>query len=386
MAIENGTNSYMPPDVLKTFENEISTIMAFLGTEKDYLLFNGESPDTFLNFWKKIGKQLPEFISSKQITTEVANQIEKTEPWGWSQLITKQHEGIVEKQQDIPFLTNKTDYKQFFSRNTSLKLIHNLANLPLPNIASIPKLPQRITSHEPIISLLNKNPTGIVLKTLWSSSGRGLIFIRHQTDYQQNKSRIDTLLKKHGALIAEPIYNKVQDASLQFIINDNNDYNFLGINYFNSDEQGRFQSEYIHIPESVKKELPKENNWIEDIARKLIISMQHEKIHRYYRGPIGVDVMFFRNTNNELKLYPLLEANLRYNMGLVNTFIKKLIKPNSNGHWQISTFKPGNAINFYNKQKSEHPVKLENGLIKKGFFPLTPFNKNTRFAAYGFIY
>jgi len=382
MAIENGTNSYMPPRVLSIFENELSPLMAFLGNEDDYVLYNNPKPNYFIDFWKKLNIELPQLVNSDQIDT---NHISNIVPWGWSQLIDKKQQYLSTNKNNYAHFKTHEENKHFFSRLTSVKLINELSKMTLPDIVNIPTLPRIVNTLEEIDQLLKRQPNGLVIKNLWSSSGRGLLFIKDEKTYAQNRNWIVAQLKKQKKLIIEPIYNKVQDASLQFTINKDQNYVFLGINYFDSDEEGHFEKEYLHTPEKIQNKLPKDNQWIQQVAKNIILSMQKQNIHQHYKGAIGVDVMFILDKNKQLKLYPIVEANLRCNMGLINLHIKKLLDDNSIGHWQIDTFKEGEAMAFYQQQIEEHPILLKSNKIKQGFIPLTPVDQNTRFAAWGLI-
>jgi len=379
MAIENGTNSYMPPQTLSLFENEISPLMGFLGGANDYVLYNNPKPTEFIQFWKNINYTLPQFISNSELAL---SKISRIEPWGWSQLINKLFpNGLISFKQ----FNTHDENKYFFSRMTSVSLINKLAKMPLPGNVSIPFLPRIITSCEEITSLLKEYSAGLVIKNLWSSSGRGILFIRNEKAYIQNQQWIVAQLKKQKQLIIEPIYNKIQDASMQFIINDDQTYTFLGINYFDSDKEGHFEKEYFHVPAKIQDQLPRDTQWIQQLANQLILAMQEQNIQNAYTGAIGIDVMFISDKNNKIKLYPLVEANLRCNMGLINLHIKQMLSNKAKGFWKISTFTPGEAVKFYSQQREQHPIKLESNKIKQGFIPLTPFHRNTRFAAWGLI-
>ena len=383
MAIENGTYSYMPPKALSVFENEITPLMAFLGDEHDYVLGNRQTTAHFKDFWQQLGINLPQFVSLQQLSQL---KISAVQPWGWSQLVERQIEKLSLQVNTKPHFESLNDYKLFFSRLTSVKLINELSQMNLHDRVSIPFSPQVVHTTVQIGELLKLHNKGIVIKNMWSSSGRGVLFIRDRKTLDQNCNWITAQLKKQGQLIVEPIYTKVQDASLQFIIDHNRNYHFLGINYFDADDRGHFEKEYLHTPDLIKNNLQIDEKWINELASQIITSMKTMDIHQHYIGPVGIDVMFFINENKKLKLYPLVEANLRCNMGLINLSIKKLLSKKTKGHWQISTFKRGEASIFYEQQVHQYPVQLnENGKITKGFLPLTPFTNTTRFAAWGII-
>lgn len=382
IAVENSTNSYMPPKLLSKFEEDISPLMAFIGDKNDVVLSRNEASNELKRFWKQAGVDLPEFINPSEGITQDVSMIY---PWGWSQIIWKQYQAIINKQAFHPDFSSLKDFRNLYSRNTSLKLQKKLYSKTLDPFVVFPVTPQAYTSIDKIENFLKNNASGIVLKTLWSSSGRGVVFIRNTQQLKEATNWIISQIQKHTCIIGEPIYKKVQDASLQFMITPNKEYQFMGINYFDADDQGRFNKEYLHTPSEIIKYLPQNDIWIQSTANCIIECFQELNIHNNYQGPIGVDAMFIEDNKGDVKFYPLVEANLRCNMGLVNLELKKHFSEGAKGTWQISTFKKNEAKQFYNQQLKQYPIELCNGKISKGFFPLTGFNSNTTFAAWGRI-
>lgn len=382
MAVENGTYSYMPSKLLTKFERDISPLMAFLGKKDDFVLCDQTKPIAFEAFWKQFDVELPQFIARETIEQF---SIDELRPWGWSQLIKHQYRSFYSRS-IFPVLDDPLKFRTFFSRQTSLQLTHELNKLPLPDFVRLPELPEAVTSIEIIKQRFKSASNGIVLKTLWSSSGRGLMFIRNLKQLENGSNWMTAQFKKHGSLILEPIYDKLQDASLQFNITPAGKIEFMGLNYFDADSSGHFSKEYLHVPDSIERHLPHNEQWLADTAEYIAVSMKNLKVHEKYHGPIGIDTMFIKDLNGQLRFYPLVEANLRCNMGLVNLHIKHLMQANSKGTWQISQFEPGEALAFYQQQLTRHPAESLEGKITKGFFPLTPVDLNTRFAAWGMVY
>ncbi|MBS2213162.1 hypothetical protein KEM09_17225 [Carboxylicivirga mesophila] len=381
MAVENGTFSYMPPQQLAKFEADISPLMAFLGQANDFVLSESESSLGFEQFWKKLKVNLPQFINKEHLQSIVVDQVF---PWGWSQLIGHRY-GRLCQSESLQINASPDTFKNFFSRQTSVNLVNELSSHTLPHFIELPTLPKVVSDIEDIYQRFHHSSQGIVLKTLWSSSGRGLLFIRNQQQLQSGTKWVEAQIKKHGSLILEPIYTKIQDASLQFNVLANGSIEFLDINFFDANSSGHFDKEYFHVPDTIKKYLPKDKNWLRLIADKIILSLQALHIPDSYQGPIGIDAMFILNDDHAIRFYPLVEANLRCNMGLVNLNIKHLLHPKASGSWQISQFKPGEADEFYHRQLQAHPIETSDGKITKGFFPLTPFLSSSRFAAWGIV-
>ncbi|MCU4176711.1 hypothetical protein [Carboxylicivirga sp. N1Y90] len=383
MAVENGTNSYMAPENLRIFENDISPLMAFLGSNKDKIICNCELNE-LKNFWTSLNFDYPQVL--KQENALLTNHQNQIYPWGWSQLITKKFSKTKTTTQYWPNFSNQ-DTKELFSRITTYKLAKELSKLKQAKHDFIHpiSIPEKIIQIADAEKMLALNPNGIVLKTLWSSSGRGLIFVRNKKDLSITEPWLTSKIRQHQFVLAEAILDKVQDASLQFIINENNEYEFLGINYFDADSQGRFDKEYFHTPNHLQNTIPDTEGWIGEVANMIINSMKAIHLHNKYKGPVGVDALFFKTQSGDLKFYPLIEANLRCNMGLINLALKKRIHSKAQGSWKIEAFKPGEAAKFYKDQIKKNPVVLRGGLIYKGFIPLTSFHENQQFAAWGLI-
>ena len=379
MAVENGTLSYMPPALLRKFEEDISPLMSLLTSDDDILITTNKEWQKFAAFWKQAGFSQPSYLNWEQIKQIPHNY--KIFPWGWSRIIAHRL-----KQFNPEYDFTQPETKQLFSRQTSLDILTELEKnvMALHEIIDVPSIPSKIENNDQLENMLNQYPNGIIVKTLYSSSGRGLLFIKSKDEIDRNKSWIEAKIRAHGYIIAEPLYNKVQDASLQFIIEDEH-YHFLGLNFFDSDEKGKFQKEYIGTPDKIQQLLPKDNNWVQQAAEAVIMAMKAIGLHKKYSGPVGVDTIFFTDNEQQLKYHPIIEANLRCNMGLINMKLKERIHSNSIGTWQIETFKPGKAQIFFTQQMSEHPIRVKDGKISEGFIPLSSYGTNQQFAAWGMI-
>ncbi len=381
MAVENGTNSYMPPATLRKFEKDIAPLLSFLASSDDYVIVENEGLESFVSFWNKYGFNCPNFISLK--TVNQLNTNFELKPWGWSQIVNHQIKTLVNNKR---FDFSLSETKQLFSRHTSLELVAqlNLNKQKHDPFLCVPPNPTITTCFADIETLFNTESNGIVLKTLYSSSGRGLAFIKTHDELCQVRSWVNSQLKQHGYLLAETLLDKVQDASFQFHVNSQS-IEFLGLNFFDADDQGRFLKEHFETPESVKPYLPDSNTWLNDAVELLTQALLDMGIMKKYEGPIGIDAMFFKDKQNKIRLQPCIEANMRCNMGLVNLYLKKRIHTDSKGFWQIHPCKKGEAKSFFEDQIEKHPIEMDGGLIRKGFIPLSPFSDDQQFVAWGMV-
>ncbi|MBI9064828.1 MAG: hypothetical protein JEZ14_22775 [Marinilabiliaceae bacterium] len=389
MAIENGTMSYMPPENLKQFEQDIAPLMGFAGSTSDKIICEHQPDVQFISFWKKANKHFPQFISIEESKALSPGSIDQIIPWGWSYALKHHLKHLIpglSPEMRIPEVSSN-EFRQFCSRLTSVRMAKQLFKKQdqLPSIAHHPSIPKILSSTDAVLDYFYNHPQGIILKTLWSSSGRGLCLLRTKREFEQAKPWIKARIKQHQFIIAEPLLNKAQDASFQFMIKHDGTYEALGINYFDTDGSGRFQKEHFGIPSKIQSHLPQDDIWIDEISALLIESMQELNIHDHYQGSVGIDVLFFHDDTGTIRLMPFIEVNLRYNMGLINLNIKKHIHPDSTGDWQITPFKNGEWSDFYHQHMKKHPAIYKDSLLREGFMPLTPRHPESRFAAWGFV-
>lgn len=378
MAIENGTRSYMPPTALRCFEKDIAPILFLLANPEDYVIGENSEMNTFLSFWGNLGFKSPRFISK-----EMAIKMNKTvslKPWGWSQVVSHQFKNLACMDFEDPHS------RRLLSRISSVDIVSKLNSYTKATdpFLHLPPCPDLAKNFQTIEQLYRKAPNGLVLKTNYSSSGRGLAFIKSKRELQNIKSWALSKIKQHGCIISEPLLNKVQDASLQFNVYKNS-IDFLGLNYFDADDQGRFSKEYLNPKLPFMNQLPSTDNWLKEAVNLLRDAMTELEINKKYQGPIGVDALFFKDKNDTLQFHPCIEANIRCNMGLLNLHLNKRIHPDSSGTWQIQSFKKGTIKAFFNTLIKTKPVIMEEGLIKQGFIPLTPYSDKQQFAAWGII-
>lgn len=118
----------------------------------------------------------------------------------------------------------------------------------------------------------------------------------------------------------------------------------------------------------------------EELQRRLSISLGTE-----YAGYLGVDMMICRFALlPEFRIHPCVEINLRMNMGLVSRMLyDRYVWPGAGGTFRIS-YHPsdGQALQEHDAMKVEHPLHTRNGRVVKGYLPLVPVRKSSRYRAY----
>ena len=88
--------------------------------------------------------------------------------------------------------------------------------------------------------------------------------------------------------------------------------------------------------------------------------------------------------NSEFKLHPCVEINLRANMGIVAHEVRRhLMAPEATGIYRLALFADHTALAaFDEEQRALYPALYRDGLLVRGYHPLTSTEGNTRHLAY----
>jgi hypothetical protein len=375
MAVVNGHASYRPPVRLRQFENELAAIPLWLGGENDYVLVEEAFSDEFTAQLRNWGVSAPQFITYEKVVGHTPPM--ELHPWGWSPAIHHQFKGLGVEGVSHPMLPWQATHRKLLSRYTGLEVAMAVSEcLNQDGTLSIPQLPLVLTSPESIALLEAGMTSPILLKTPWSASGRGLFKIRSRQENAAKNPWVLGKLKQHGALMAEPWLEKLQDLSFHFWVEEEG-IQFMGTTYFNTDKDGQFLGCYTAPPRLGFVEDEVLRTMVDQSADLLLRALKHLGLGQRYRGPVGIDGLLFKTQEGKVKLQPCIEVNLRYTMGLVNLFIANHIHPESVGYWNIQRI----TSVAWQQVQANNPPRLKDGSWYKGVFMLTPPPKESGFMA-----
>ncbi|MCW3807717.1 hypothetical protein [Plebeiibacterium marinum] len=384
LALANGTNSYMPPKNLRSFEKDLAFLPSYFASTGDAVLMENTPDEDFLNFWQQLG--LPKIKYAPINSLLKTSNIEAIKPWSWNQVIHQKYKSVKEicsrEFKTSPNYIWNQEHKMFFSRNsanTIQKYIHNHYNNhacisiknPAINLYSLKEFEQWI----------NSNPIAII-KMPWSSSGRGIHVINPQNNLAINYPWIQGALNQQGFITAEPLLDKVFDFSFQMEIKRNGQIDFNGVSFFNNDAKGHFIGGNINWPHKESEISCFLNRaLLNETASILTESIKTINPHQYYEGPIGIDAIVYKD-GDTTKIHPCVDINWRYNMGVVNINVPKFVHKASKGAWRIGSFKPREWNDFIALNKKTTPLIVNQNKIVSGFVNMTPPNENAHFAAW----
>ena len=183
-----------------------------------------------------------------------------------------------------------------------------------------------------------------------------------------------------GGIVGEPFYNKVEDFAMEFYVTDNG-IRFVGYSLFETDSRGIYKENWLAADSAIEKRL---SSYVSiavlDAIRNILLRELSLLLQQFYRGYLGVDMMIVR-TDKGYAVHPLVEMNLRMNMGVVaRLFHDRFVCTDACGVYVVEYYaKKGEALYKDNVMKNSYPLVLENKRIRSGYKSLTPIFEDTAY-------
>lgn len=389
-AIANGSPNWQPNKLLQKMEDDMSSLPLFFGKKDDYVLVKHLPSYDFISTLNQLGVESPKFILKAEAfnNSEFVNLSKnRLLPWGWSPAIHKLFSPLKvscskEFKQSV-VADWKPEHRELTSRKFAAEILFQL----LPRISSEIIIPEshlpKICTSQTDFEMAIKQWGEIMVKAPWSSSGRGLQPITKTPVHPKVWEKVLGIIKEQGYAIAEPYLKKEFDFSFQFEIKQGK-VQFLGISNFSTNKKGQYEGNFLNgLPAELDKNVQEFTEAaIDKIRNPLIKLLENSKLAIYYEGVFGIDTLVFLDENNQLKINPCLEINLRHTMGLLSLKLEKLIYKNKKGLYR-TYFQPGTSfLTFKSEMEKKHPLIIYQNKIESGFLSLTDPLTESQFGAY----
>ena len=239
-----------------------------------------------------------------------------SQPWGWDwdtrEYLAKERHV---KRSLLPTDDQLEQLRQLSSRRTLIDLLQGLHYRG--------KMPEYLTSEEEVLRYLEQNDAQgnhFVLKTPWSSSGRGLI--RSSVTPRESMIRqAHVAIQKMGGIMGEPWLDKKQDFALLFYVHRDH-ISFLGYSYFENDTNGTYRQGFLLSNADIERRLTTGSPLTLDTllqVRQDAIQFLTECFSPFFGLPwevgyVGIDMMTLPDPQQP---WACCELNLRCTMGVV---------------------------------------------------------------------
>jgi hypothetical protein len=394
-AVLNASRFYHPPAHVLKMQDDLAFLPAWYAEPDDYVFLSKSFPclyrsSSFCNYMidmhlKQKQPFLPDAIehiplNGHNIRIPCENSIVL---WG----ISPQSIHFFEKingQYNLSFQIQawKEEYRQAGSRRTSQKILACLLN----EIPEVEKeiLPQFLSNIDEIENFLLRSDERQVVKSPFSSSGRGLVWLPPGKIARSEKQIISGMLKKQTCVSIEKALDKQLDFSMHFENTSEGKTQFIGYSVFQTNGKGAYEKSLLANQEKLEGQI---TGYIDKAlllrVKNALIHLIHRFYSPFYTGNIGVDMLVYRS-GNTYKLHPCVEINMRKSMGyLALRLFEKYIHPDSQGELIIE-YNPNPLILNQKQQEGlwRYPLVYENGQIKTGQLSLCPVSKTINYHAY----
>lgn len=296
--------------------------------------------------------------------------------WGWDYdtraLLNKTYKT---KMKDLPSDDDLQALRELSSRKTTVSIIERLRQEH--DVFKGIEMPVVIDSEESLVAYVETH-SRYVLKTPWSSSGRGLSFshiIPRDTIVKHGAATI----RKMGSIVAEPWYDKEQDFAMLFYVGRET-VEFIGYSLFDNDYSGTYRCGKLMANERIEASLPSACTIAKKKLRKILGEMFAPLMNKTWEvGYVGIDMMTFRSAGNtELMVHPCVEMNLRCTMGVVaRLYFDRNLTTEQTGEFYITP-----AADYATLAQLDSQLTAEHG---SKYRRLTRLTTETMFMAYVII-
>jgi len=378
-AVLSGSACYTPTAIVQKMIADLSLLPAWYGDSGDYVLVdNVVTANDFLSSIPAglLPKVKPVSLSACDVQ-EHSDALEAA-PWGLSpqsihlfKMLKKKLPNLI-----IPQWNNSLRY--LTGRYAAVDCQRELSSLD-PDLM----LPQFFANIADIRRFAEENNPPYIIKTPYSSSGRGIKLLPDKIINEQAQHWINGALRKQQSVSIETALDKVCDFAMEFESDGQGRIIFKGLSVFDTSHGKAYSGNYLRsqcgLNEYITSYVPADTL---TQVRKMVMSVLKTKIGTIYKGCLGVDMMIYRKAKS-LAIHPFVEMNLRRTMGLVSMELyERLIYPSSQGYFCVNYQPSGEALKSHIRATTEYPLHIEDGKIRSGYFSLCPVNAETQYRAY----
>lgn len=378
LALASGEANYMAPASARRMASELALLPMWYAEEGSAVL----APSAYnLDYVKKIQELLGlsvDLITEPELAIEPDLDIR---PWGWDVALRKRLSVLGVDEVLLPSMGQLNDLREYSHRSKAVALLPELQlNECFCGESYYLKTPEEWKRFV-------EGRKECLLKAPLSGSGKGLnwckgIFTPFISGW------CTRVAASQGGVIAEPIYNKVEDFAMEFYSDGAGELTFVGYSLFHTGKSGMYEGNCLLSNGAIRKQLA------QYIPLEALMDLENCLRYRLsalvgtvYKGYLGVDMMICRFPENEkpvFRIHPCVEINLRMNMGVIARFLHdRYVRPGSTGRFVID-YHPseGEALQEHERMSATYPLESREGRVYSGYLPLVPVHKRSCYRAW----
>ncbi|QDU82096.1 hypothetical protein Pla110_38510 [Polystyrenella longa] len=301
---------YRPTPRIQRLSDELAFCWLALADGQDQVLLQHPVDTEFTKYLQQAGLHCPRFISD-----DIEIEVEQLTPWGWSKE-AREFATTFGLLDDLPALDiiRKVNSRQWAVEFESETEQEERVSWLLTSQSDLEAALREIDPDEEWL-----------IKTNLSMSGRDRIAGRGIQLTTANAGWIRKRLSSETPLVLERRLKIEQEIGVQFEITTSGDPELVDLLPMLVDRTGRYAGSWLLDQGSLLTEWQREVDSLAEIA----ITIQQDG----YFGPVGFDVMRYRNQHGELQTRLFQDINGRYTMGRVAAGWRRYLQPGEVGCW-----------------------------------------------------
>ena len=314
IALSVNSEFWTAPHAGRQLRSDLGWLPAIWGEKGDVILV--DDVESALSSLKKSGILYNKGIKivdihQKKEVSAIGREADEMCVWGWDKSIVSSlgRSGIprtlMPSDEDLAFIRSISD------RATSSLLLEDIKK-------QMPRLrgeSQKVMSLEELENKVEEWGR-IVLKSPWSSSGRGVRYAIPDT-LHQHLAWAGKVVRTQGHLMVEKMLEKVMDFGMEFSIGTDGIVRYEGLSLFKT-VGGAYEGSVLATEEEKMEILTTyiSETLLEEVYTFICLWMKN-KLQGRYHGFFGVDMMVVKDSEQGLAIDPCVEINLRRTMGHV---------------------------------------------------------------------
>jgi hypothetical protein len=386
-----GKSHYTPPYTVQKMAADLELLPVWYGGAGSFTLVRNGKASQFI---ASLPKEFRNRFSSPMILNLMMKELYRRKKfgekpklppltasfWGLSPRAIAILSELKQAGMDLEIPEWKEEYATLTRRQTAAECLKRLQE-KVPITPAI-KVPEFFADIDDLKKYAAGNKPPFVIKTPFSSSGRGLYWVNGNELDSRAVSWVNGALKKQGTVSIEPVLDKMLDFAVELYSDGQGEISYMGLSIFETQAQGQFIGCMLGTQEMLLHRL---NEFIsqEDFAfliEQVRVVLQ-EILGKSYTGYIGVDMLMYKTEDGNYAIHPLIEVNLRYTMGLVAIQLcRQFIHPESQGLFRLIYY-VYDALKEHQRMQAVSPLIIEDGRIRSGYLSLCPVGPDTQYMA-----
>ena len=250
-------------------------------------------------------------IRKRKEVSAIGREADEVCVWGWDKSIVSSLERsgiprtLMPSDEDLAFIRSISD------RATSALLLEDIKR-KMPELRGESCKVRTLEEMESRVEEWGRT----VIKSPWSSSGRGVRYVVAD-GLRQHLPWAGKVLRTQGHLMVEKMLEKVMDFGMEFSVGKDGTVNYEGLSLFKT-VGGAYEGSVLATEEEKIEIL---SAYIPEhfllAVRNFICLWMGNHLRGRYHGFFGVDMMVVKDSESGIALAPCVEINLRRTMGHV---------------------------------------------------------------------